>query len=74
VAEPGVEPGLPKRLFYRELSGPSLTSAGEDDGIRTRDGLAHNQAPHLSVRPQSIRQDSNLRTAPCDGAALPLSY
>ena len=27
VAEPGVEPGMPRRLFYRQLSGPSLTSA-----------------------------------------------
>jgi hypothetical protein len=45
VAEPGVEPGLPKRLLYGQLSGPSLTSAGEDDGTRTRNGLAHNQAP-----------------------------
>jgi hypothetical protein len=45
VAEPGVEPGLPKRLLYGQLSDPSLASAGEGDGIRTRSGLAHNQAP-----------------------------
>ena len=47
MAEPGVEPGVPKRLLYRQLSGPSLASAGEDDGTRTRNGLAHNQVPQL---------------------------
>jgi hypothetical protein len=42
----------------------------EDDGNRTRCGLAHNQPPRQSVRPQSIRQDSNLRPAGCGPAAL----
>jgi hypothetical protein len=61
---------MPRRLFYRQLSGPLLTSAGEDAGTRTRNGLAHNRLLSLSVRPQSIRQDSNLRPAGCGPAAL----
>src|SRR5215475_3444500 len=73
VAEPGVEPGMPRRLFYRQLSGPSLTSAGEDDGNRTRCGLAHNRPPRQSVRPQCAIRDSNPGPTACGAAALPLS-
>lgn len=32
----GSNQGCRRRLIYRQLSGPSLTSAGEGDGIRTR--------------------------------------
>jgi hypothetical protein len=28
VAEPGAGPGMPRRLLYRQLSVPTLTSAG----------------------------------------------
>src|SRR5215469_18532850 len=62
-----------RRLLYRQLSGPSLTSAGEDDGNRTRCGLAHNQPPHQSVRPQCAIRDSNPGPTACGAAALPLS-
>jgi hypothetical protein len=46
VAEPGVEPGVPEgATVLQTAERPSLTSAGEDDGTRTRNGPAHNRAP-----------------------------
>jgi hypothetical protein len=39
VPEPGVEPGVPKRSFYRALSDPSLTPGGVSDDMLTPDNI-----------------------------------
>ena len=73
VAGAGIEPAC---KAYETSLIPDLPQC---DGVtgRTRTGFLRGHVPAcrpLQLRPQSTREESNLRHPPCEGGGLPLTY
>lgn len=61
-------------LVYSQVQSPLCHRPGEDDGTRTRNGLAHNQAPQpfgsSSVRNQGLEPRANCVSSSRSAAEL----